>query len=346
MSTRPAVSVVLVAHRSSALLPAAVGAFRAAAAAADLPAEVVVVEQSEDATEVERVAATAPDALLVRPNLGYAAGINAGLRVARGELLVVANPDVTPAPGALGALWSAARSGWDIVGPQLELAGALFPPAEEQTPRAELARRRLHSRRAWERHLRGQLAEWLRVWRAAVPQPVATLSGAVIAFSAAAAQRVGPWPEEYFLYFEETAWLRRAVRRGLRLAVVPAARAAHRWGHSARPEQMAGRFAASQRLYYRRHFPLFGRLALAQRPAPPPELVPWKAAPAGEEWLWLLSPLARGMPAALLPEGVPVGAASAEFCAASGRETAWLTAWHPSSDRLAGPFRWPPEEAG
>src|SRR6185503_17436689 len=107
-----------------------------------LAGEVIVVDHSEDDAEAQRLAAATPDLLLRGPNRGYAAGINAGLAAARGETVLVGNPDVELGRGALAALLAALRDGWAVVGPQLELAGALFPPAETQTPHAEWRRQR------------------------------------------------------------------------------------------------------------------------------------------------------------------------------------------------------------
>ena len=336
------VSLVLVAHRSSALLASAVAGFRHEAAASGLAAETIVVEQSEDPAEQRAAAACAPELLLVRPNRGYAAGVNAGIAAASGRWLLVANPDVELAAGALAPLLAALADGGGVVAPQLQLAGFLFPPADVQTPAAEAARRRaLRHRRGWERHLLAELARWSRVWEADAPVAVPALSGASLAFPAALARRLGPWDEDYFLYFEETDWLRRSRRHGVRLAVVPAARASHRWGHAAQPEAWSDRFAASQRRYFRRWFPLLGPLVLRLPGGSPPPSRPWDEAPTGAGWRWLLSPSPAGFPAALLEAAAPVQAAADEFCHACRRPGVTLTAWHPAGGRLAGPFWWP-----
>jgi len=337
----PDLTLILVTHHSSAELPAAIAAFRCQAAALSTSHEVVVVEQSEDPAEAERVSGCAPDRLLVLPNRGYAAGVNAGIAVARGRWLLAGNPDVELRPGALAPLLTALGEGWDVVAPQLELAGLLFPPADVPTPRAETARRlALRGRRAWERHLRRELQRWRAVWEAAGPHPVPGLSGALLAFPAALAARLGPWDEGFFLYFEETDWLRRARGAGALLAVVPAARATHRWGHAARPEEWTERFAASQRRYYRRWFPWLGPLALRLEAGGAPSARPWSEVPAGNGWRWLLSPAAAGFPAALLDSDQQVENAAAAFCTACRRERVTLLRWHPAEGSLAGPFGW------
>ena len=335
------VSLVLVAHRSSEVLPAAVGSFRREAAALGLAAEVVVVEHSEDAAEAERAAASSPDVLLVRPNRGYAAGVNAGIAAARGAVLVVSNPDVELLAGSLRPLLAALEGDCDVAGPQLRLATVLFPPAEPQTPMAELRRRLAgRSRRAWERHLRRELREWDRVWGAATPLAVPALSGALLVFRHELFARLGPWDEEYFLYFEETDWLRRARARGARLALVPRAAAVHRWGHSAPPDAWESRFAASQRRFYRKSYGWRGGAVLhAARRLP--RSLSWQPDVADRADRWLLSPSPAGFPAALVEPGIAVEDAARAFCAASGRGTVTLVGVG-ADGALLGPYAWQP----
>jgi GT2 family glycosyltransferase len=334
------VSLVLVAHRSSAVLPAAIAAFRGEAAASGVSAETVVVEHSEDAAEVERAASAAPDHLQVRPNRGFAAGVNAGVAVARGRRLLVGNPDVELMPGALAPLLSALAGGWGIVGPQFELAGFRFPPADVQRPGAELARRLLpRPRAAWRTYLRHELRRWRRVWEGRGTVAVPTLSGALLAGSREAFARLGPWDEDYFLYFEETDWLRRAGSAGVTTGLVSTARASHRWGHSAAPERWERRFAQSRARFYRRHHPWLAPLLLALPPAPAPPAAAWREAPAGEEWRWLLSPSPAGFPAALHDGTELPDRAAGRMLREAGRTHAYLVAWRPANEALAGPFR-------
>ena len=72
------VSLVVVCHRSSRVLPHCVESFRREAGSVGVDTEVVVVEQSEDGEEERAVAEVAADRVMVRRNRGYAAGLNAG----------------------------------------------------------------------------------------------------------------------------------------------------------------------------------------------------------------------------------------------------------------------------
>lgn len=297
------VSLVLVAHRSATVAEAAVASFRCEAARPAVTSEVVIVDHSEDPAEAARLQPLAPERLLVLPNRGYAAGVNAGVAASRGGVVLVGNPDIVFGEGSVAALLAALGTGWDIVGPQFHLGAFLLPPADLQTPADELRRWRAgRSRAGWAHYLTRETARWQAVWGARDPVALPTLSGALLAFRRATFDRVGAWDERYFLYFEEMDWLRRAGRGGLRAAQVPGARVEHRWGHAADPAAMAGQIRASRRRFFRAHFPLRGRLVTALGPPrTPPRPQPFSsaagAATAGEA-LWLLSPTGLGFPAA------------------------------------------------
>jgi len=338
------ISLILVAHHSSDRLPGAIESFRAEARGLNLSSEVLVVEQSEDPEEAVQVAALAPDRLLVRPNRGYAAGLNAGIAAAAGEVLLLGNPDVVFSPGTLAALLAALEAGWDVVGPQFSLAGWLFPPADEQTPGEEL--RRFAASRgiaSWDRFLRREVKRWRRVWESPAPVAVEALSGALLAVRADTAARVGSWDEGYFLYFEENDWLRRARRLGMRLAVVPAARVEHAWGHAAEPGRTAEHFGRSRRRYFAGHFGWRGRavarLSLGSSPLDPRPFPPAAAPPPA---LWLLSPAPLGFPAAGRWSSVPPVAEVAAFTAACSHCAALtLIAYDPHAGRQLGTWKTP-----
>lgn len=348
----PAVSMILVTYRSAAVAGRAVASFRRELADLQLNGEVVVVDHSGEPAETERLRELAPDRLLARPNRGYAAGINAGVEAAAGEVLLLANPDVELAAGSLAALLAALAGGWTVAGPQFELGGFLFPPADVQTPAEELRRWLAASFPAFRRRfLRREVARWRRVWEAAGPVAVPALSGALLAVAAQTARALGPWDEDYFLYFEESDWLRRAVRRDGRLAVVPGARVRHAWGHAARPGIHDPVFAASRRRYYGAGFGALGPWMAGLPPAaePRPALPPLPPAPVlpTAERLWLVSPSPHGFPAARARLGaaelLPALARFAAERSHSGSLT--VMAYDPETGDLEGPWRWDGEAA-
>jgi GT2 family glycosyltransferase len=341
------VSLVLVTYRSSAVAPAAVASFRAEAALLGVSSEVILVDHSEDPEEAARLETLAPDRLVVRPNRGYAAGVNAGVAASAGRTVLVGNPDITFQQGSVATLLAALDEGWDVVGPQFALAGLLFPPADLQTPGEQLGRLLAsRSKTCWNRQFRRELARWRVVWGVSGSVSVPTLSGALLAFRRETFERIGPWDEGYFLYFEETDWLRRASRAGLRLAQVPRARVEHMWGHAADPEATGNHFARSRRRFLAAHHGWRGRLAsrlvgtrMPLRPSPLPDDP--GALPRGRRW-WLLSPTALGVPAAgLLGTGVDFLAALKVLASTGRRPARYLAlAANPDGPEVAGPWWW------
>jgi GT2 family glycosyltransferase len=344
-------SLVLVAFRSSGVAREAVASFRAEAARIGARAEVVLVDHSEDPDEAAGLERLSPERLLVQPNRGYAAGVNVGLGHAGGATVLVGNPDIRFAEGALGALLDALAGGWDVVGPQFELAGLLFPPADVQTPSEELRRwAASRSRVFWGWYFRSEVRRWRRVWEAPGPMAVPNLSGALLAFRRETFVRVGPWDDRFFLFFEETEWLRRAMAAGMRIAVVPRARVAHRWGHAIAPGSAGPHLLRSRRRYLVTRFGLSGRLAAATHVGGTPlRPTPWHAGgaalPVGEV-LWLLSPTPTGFPAAgYRGTAAAFAHAAEEFCAAPGRGGRHLAlAIEPASGEVLGPWSWEPAD--
>jgi GT2 family glycosyltransferase len=228
--------------------------------------EVVIVDHSEDAEECARHRSLAPERLLALPNRGYAAGVNAGIAASTGAVVFVGNPDIRFVGDSLAALLDALGGGWDVVGPQFELAGILLPPADVQTPREEVRRwLASRSRTFWNRYFRDEVRRWRLAWEASGPIAAPNLSGALVGFRRQVAEKVGPWDDGYFLYFEETDWLTRAASAGLRIAQVSAARVEHRWGHAADPHAMGSQLLRSRSRFFRAHFGLMGRIVAGMK---------------------------------------------------------------------------------
>jgi GT2 family glycosyltransferase len=273
------VGIVFVHYHTPELARRAVVAVErelAALAGDAITGRVVVVDNGSDLAGRRTLAAL--DAEIVEPgtNLGYAGGVNAGVaRLADADALLLANPDVEVLPGSLAALLAAldraAAAGprffWDS-GRRLRL-----PPTEARDPWSEalalLAARSPHwaarARLRWRRRAR-------RHWQAAAEIHSRQLSGALLAVSRAAWDRVGPFDERFQLYFEETDWLERLRRAGLPSLHVPRAEAIHAFGRSSAVEPRAEAwFAASAARFARKHHWWPRRLAMAAlaRWAPP-----------------------------------------------------------------------------
>jgi GT2 family glycosyltransferase len=187
---RPTLSVLIVAWNSREELVRTLPALLPELGEGD---ELIVLDNASGDGTAEAVSELAPAALVVRSarNLGFAAGCNVGAAQARGDLLVILNPDAAPRPGfgeAIRRPWVDGR-GWaawqalvaDGDGTTINSAGNPV-------------------------HFTGI------VWAGGHGQPidaaptageVAALSGACLAIPRRTWEGLGGFPESFFLYHED-----------------------------------------------------------------------------------------------------------------------------------------------
>jgi GT2 family glycosyltransferase len=155
--------------------------------------------------------------LALPANLGFSGGVNAGMRAARGELLLLLNDDAFAEPEFVAELLGAfARQ------PELGAASAvlLFNHRPELVASAGIRVRR------------DGLALDLWAGRPAAdlpaePQPIFGPSGGAAVYRRALLADVGLMEPSFFNYLEDADLAWRALLRGWRSAVVPGARARH-----------------------------------------------------------------------------------------------------------------------
>src|ERR1700694_3983190 len=95
-------SFIIVNFRSADLAAAAVASARGTTST---PIEVVIVDNSVDAAEAERVRAIGADRVLTPArNLGYGGALNLARQYAGGDILLLSNPDVVFSPGCIDSL--------------------------------------------------------------------------------------------------------------------------------------------------------------------------------------------------------------------------------------------------
>jgi N-acetylglucosaminyl-diphospho-decaprenol L-rhamnosyltransferase len=158
-------------------------------------------------------------------NLGFAGGANLGIAAARGELLLILNPDVVPAADALDRLLEGFAAFPEAAG----LAPLLTGPGGESQAAWQL--RKLPS--AWECVLH---ALPLPGVSGGGPEPAAgdrieQPAAAALAFRRAALAAVGGFdPEFHPAWFEDVDLAKRLQDAGLAIRYWPAARFRHRLG--------------------------------------------------------------------------------------------------------------------
>ena len=257
------ISLLVVNYRSA---PLAIEAIRTAREATARPLHVVIVDNSSEADALRSHA----DVLIAsKTNRGYAGGINDGRAQCKGDVIIVANPDVRFAQGSIDALVDALKHA-DVAGPALFWDDAhrwILPPSELHTAWQKIDEVLASRSRAWmQTRDRRRFLQRVAFWSLRETTKVPALSGAVMAFHADAPS----FDERFALYFEETDFLRRI--RG-RVVYVPSAKVRHLYNQSAGQvsDEAAARYAQSELRYLEKwNGPLLAR-ALKRLERPPLE---------------------------------------------------------------------------
>lgn len=178
-----------------------------------------------------------PDVVVLRPgcNLGFAGGVNLAAQVARGDLLLLLNPDAEPLPGALEALLDGFARNPNAAG----LVPALLDP--DGTPQAPWQARAIPTSR--ELILQPWLGDRRRgPARLTAGQRVAQPAAAALALRRTAFEAVGGLDPRYRpAWFEDVDLARRLAELDLPLLAWPAAELRHARGASV-PRLGYGRF--------------------------------------------------------------------------------------------------------
>ncbi len=94
-----------------------------------------------------------------------------------------------------------------------------------------------------------------RYWASEKPIESYCLTGALLAISRTAWNKIGPFDEIYQLYFEEADWFKRLEKSDLKSYYVPEARAIHTYNQSAAKEPQAKIwFQQSSEIFRKRHY--------------------------------------------------------------------------------------------
>jgi N-acetylglucosaminyl-diphospho-decaprenol L-rhamnosyltransferase len=221
---RPTLSVLIVAFESGGDLRKTLPALVRELGEGD---ELIVVENKPGDGSVEVVRELAPQARIVYPgrNTGFAGGANAGAEVARGDLLVLLNPDAVPQPNfgeAIRRPWQEERgwSAWQA----LVADGAVETINSAGNP--------LHfTGIVWA----GGHGQPLR--RAPGPVEVPLLSGACLAIPLDLWRRLDGFPAEFFMYHEDVDLSVRLRMQGGTVGIEPTAVVAHDYDFGAGAEK-------------------------------------------------------------------------------------------------------------
>lgn len=195
------------------------------------PLEVIVVDNGSSDGSAAMVRNLFPLVRLfaLKQNRGFGAGNNEGMRQARGEYILIMNPDIVVRQGAIEKLLDFLRMHPKVaaVGPRLshpdgtlQYSSFRFPnvwiPLYRRTPlgRTAFARRAVAHYCMTERdHTHAHPVDWIL--------------GAAILIRRSAIALVGMMDERFFLYFEDMDWCRRFWKQGYEVWYEPRAVMTH-----------------------------------------------------------------------------------------------------------------------
>ncbi|MDB6425758.1 glycosyltransferase family 2 protein [Curtobacterium sp. 20TX0008] len=228
-------AIVTVSYESGDVLPAFLAS---TAAASTRDVEVVVADNdSSTADALRRVTESAGARFVaVGANLGYGAAVNRAVASLDPDVrwVLVSNPDVVLAPGALDRLVATAETDRAIgaVGPRLlEPDGAVYPSAR-LVPSLRTGLGHAVFANVWQGN------PWTKRYRQdgdhTVRRDAGWLSGACVLVRHDVFERLGGFDEAYFMYFEDVDLGWRIGRLGLRNVYEPEAIATHVGGTATR----------------------------------------------------------------------------------------------------------------
>lgn len=262
-AARVDVAVVVVTYNSASDIPALISDLRLAAR--DRPIRLIVVDNqsSDDTLHILR---THDDIVVVESggNVGYGAGMNAGLRaIGNADAVLMLNPDLALAPGAVTRLLTAAAA--DRVGAVVPLIvdadGSIFPslrrePTISRAIGDALLGSKIRSRPGSSSEIDSRPGSYLEA------HDVDWATGAALLVPATVARQVGDWYEQFFLFSEETDYFRRIREIGHRVRFEPSAVVVHRGGGSGTASPTLATLMAVNRIRYveRYHGPAYSTL--------------------------------------------------------------------------------------
>jgi N-acetylglucosaminyl-diphospho-decaprenol L-rhamnosyltransferase len=227
--------------------------------------EIVVVDNASRGPVPEAFIAPCPGLRLVaRPNNdGFAAGVNAGWRVARSSWLLVLNPDVEVAGGFLGqVLARLGRHEANPDGPPGIVGFGLLNA--DGSPQGSVGIYPSLARTICEQFIPRSRRKYQAGWRIRSGQ-VDWVTGACMLVNSAMIAAVDGMDEDFFLYYEEVAFSRAARRLGWRIEYDASVTVVHR--HPLQNRAISPKMRVitrhSKLLYFLKHLPRWQFLSLS-----------------------------------------------------------------------------------
>jgi hypothetical protein len=225
------------------------------------PHQVILVDNASTDGSQTGLASAYPTLEIIQnaQNVGFARGVNQGLRAAKGQFALVLNPDVILQPTSLPRLvqFMITQADAGVAGPRLLDPDGTVQASARRDPSARTALfgRSAPLTRLFPNNPVSQ-RELPALWVAGdEPVPVDWLSGACLLVRRTAWEQVGLLDERFFLYWEDADWCLRFRRADWSVYYLPTASGTHLVGISRAGRRLGSvlDFHVSAYRYYRKH---------------------------------------------------------------------------------------------
>lgn len=215
VAERPEVTAIVVTYNSAAHVADLLGDLARQRTTAHVRTIVVDNGSTDETCEIVRRVGLEP--VTGHGNIGYAGGVNVGMRLrgVGGDAVLVLNPDLRLDAEAVESMWrTMRRHGAGIVVPRmLDGDGQVYPSLRFEPSLLggvcdAVVGARIPRRREGLSDIDRDPASYQ------FSHPVSWATGAAMLIDESVAVRVGDWNEEFFLYCEETDYFRRARNAG------------------------------------------------------------------------------------------------------------------------------------
>jgi len=226
----PELSILIVHYNTPGLLRQTLKGIRRAAP--KISHEVVVVDNNPNARIASWVCEEFPEVrvLIQDRNIGFGNGMNAGIKEARGEYLLIFNPDAMVLPGSLEILVTYLKEHSDVgvVAPQLRHPDGSIQMScfRFATPQV-IFYRRIPFLRSFPGAKQQVQTYMMEEWDHASTRDVDYVLGASMCLRRSLVEAIGGFDPAFFMYFEEQDFCRRCWQAGWRVVYHPHARMIH-----------------------------------------------------------------------------------------------------------------------
>ena len=250
------VSIIFVNYRSEKQLVEAVNSARSGVG--DLKYEIVVVN-NESSKKLNKKNFYGVRIIESNRNLGYGGGLNKGVAFARGEYLVLANPDILFSPNSINKMVKRLSKDTNIglLGPQVLAANNTVIQTYSGKPTLlntffafsflnKLFPNNKYSKSYWLPNLNNSFEHFVRV-----------IGGVCMVIPKKVFLEVGGFDDRFFLFFEETDISTRIAKLGYKILYYPKAQILHYVSQSMRDQSFVeSKFEESRFRFYKKYYGL------------------------------------------------------------------------------------------